>query len=93
MTFAMFGIAILFGGALNFFKFPILFPAFGVAALAVAIGGFARNEGIGAVLLMIAFVAAALQIGYLLAAVMRAFVASRHRHAQETRAMEGVGFR
>jgi hypothetical protein len=93
MTLAMFGMLMLFGAALSRCKFPILFPALGLGILAGVADGIARGDSIGSVLLVIAFIAAALQIGYLLAAVTRAFVAARHRQARETRAIEGVGFR
>ena len=93
MTLAIFGMMIFCGAALSRLNFLILFPALGLAMLAGTTVEIARGGSIGSVLLMIASIAAALQIGYLLATIARAFVASRHKEARETRAIEGFGFR
>jgi hypothetical protein len=75
MALAAFGIVFLIGAALSLrFKFLILFPAIGLVVFGIAAFGVAHGDRIGTVMLTIAWVAAALQIGYLFGGVTRARV-------------------
>ena len=58
------------------FKFLILFPAIGLTVVGTAAVGIQHGDHVGAVMLTIALVAAALQIGYLSGLVTRAVIAS-----------------
>jgi hypothetical protein len=67
------GIALLIGAALSLrFRVFILFPAIGLALLGVAAVGIGRGERLGSVVLTMAFLGFALQIGYLAGIVTRA---------------------
>jgi hypothetical protein len=71
------GIIFLFGAVLSLrFSSIILFPSTVVAILAVAGTGTAQGDHIATVVLTIALVAVALQIGYLFGLVARAGIAS-----------------
>ena len=77
MALTTFGIAFLIAATLSLrFKFPILFPAFGVAIICIAGAGIAHGDHVGTMILTIAWVAAALQIGYLFGVVTRVAIAS-----------------
>src|ERR1700692_311183 len=58
------------------FKVLILFPAIGLAVVGTAVVGIAHGDSVGAVMLITALVAAALQVGYLFGVVTRAVIAS-----------------
>ena len=67
----------LIGGTLSLrFRVLILFPAIGLAVVGTAVFGIAHGDSIGTVMLTIALVATALQIGYLFGLVTRAVIAS-----------------
>jgi hypothetical protein len=71
------GIFCLIGATLSArFKFLILFPAIGLAVVGTGSVGIAHGDSVGAVMLTIAFTAAALQVGYLFGLVMRAIIGS-----------------
>ena len=73
MALTTFGIVFLIGATLSVrFKVLILFPAIGLAAVGTAAVGMAYGDPIGAVIVTIALVAAALQIGYLSGLITRA---------------------
>ena len=77
MALTTFGIFCLIGATLSVrFKVLILFPAIGLATVGTAAVGIAHGDSVGAVMLTIALVAVALQIGYLFGVVMRAVIAS-----------------
>ena len=77
MALTTFGIFCLIGATLSVrFKFLILFPAIGLAMVGTAAVGIAHGDSIGSVMLTIAFIAAALQVGYLIGLVTRAVIAS-----------------
>ena len=77
MALTTIGIFFFIGAALSpRFKFVILFPAIGLAELGTAAVGIAHGNSVGAVMLTIALVAVALQIGYLFGLVMRAIIGS-----------------
>ena len=77
MALTTFGIAFLIAATLSLrFKFPILFPAFGLAIICIVGAGIAHGDHVGTMILTIALVAAALQIGYLFGLVTRAVIAS-----------------
>jgi hypothetical protein len=76
MALTTFGIVFLIGATLSLrFKFLILLPAIGLAVVGTATAGIAHGESIGAVIVKIALVAAALQMGYLSGLVTRAAIA------------------
>ena len=77
MALTTIGIFFLIGAALSVrFKFLILFPAIGLAVAGTAVVGIQHGDHVGAVMLTIALVAAALQIGYLSALVTGAVIRS-----------------
>jgi hypothetical protein len=77
MALSTFAIVFLIGATLSVrFKVLILFPAIGLAVVSTAAVGIAHGDPFGAVILTIASVAAALQIGYLFGLVTRAVIAS-----------------
>jgi hypothetical protein len=77
MALTTFGICCLIGATLSVrFKFLILFPAIGLAAVGTAAVGIAQGDSTGSVTLTIAFAAVALQVGYLFGLVTRAVIAS-----------------
>ena len=77
MALGTLGIVFLVGATLSVrFKVLILFPAIGLAVVGTAVVGIQHGDHVGGVLLTIALVAAALQIGYLFGVVMRAVIAS-----------------
>jgi hypothetical protein len=77
MALTIFGITFLIGATLSSrFKVSILFSAFGLAILWIAGAGIAHGDHIGAVILTIVLVSAALQIGYLFGVVTRGAIAS-----------------
>ena len=57
------------------FHVVILFPAIGLAVVGTAVG-IAHGDSVGAVMLTIALIAVALQVGYLFGLVPRAVIAS-----------------
>ena len=88
----MCGIAILAGAALSRFKYPILFPAFGLAIVSIVSAGIASGDHIGSVILTIALVVAALQIGFLLGMALSALPLGSHRTRKPV-AIEDFGLR
>jgi hypothetical protein len=71
------GIIFLIGAVLSGrFSFVILFPSTVVAILVIVAAGIAQGDHIGTVVLTIALVAVALQIGYLFGLVAWAAMAS-----------------
>ena len=76
MALTTIGIFFLIGAALSVrSKFPILFPAIGLAVVGTAVG-ITHGDSVGAVMLTIALIAVALQVGYLLGLITRAATAS-----------------
>ena len=68
MMFTIFSIAFAMGALLALrFKFLILLPAIGLAAICAVGAGIAYGDSIGAVMLTTALVTAGLQIGYVFA--------------------------
>ena len=77
MALTTIGIFFLIGATLSVrFKFLILFPAIGLATVGTAAVGIAHGDSVGAVMLTIALIAVALQVGYLLGLITRAATAS-----------------
>jgi hypothetical protein len=77
MALATFGIAFLIGATLSLrFNVLILFLAIGLAVVGTGSVGIARGDSVGAVMLTIALIAVALQVGYLFGLVTRAVIAS-----------------
>jgi hypothetical protein len=71
-----FAILFLIGATLSVrFNVVILFPAIGLAVVGTAVG-IAHGDSVGAVMLTIALIAVALQVGYLFGLVPRAVIAS-----------------
>jgi hypothetical protein len=71
-----FAILFLIGATLSVrFNVVILFPAIGLAVVGTAVG-IAHGDSVGAVMLTIALIAVALQVGYLLGLITRAATAS-----------------
>jgi hypothetical protein len=94
MALTIFGITFLIGATLSLrFKFPILFPAFGLATICIAGAGIAHGDHVGTMILTIALVAAALQIGYLSALVARAVIPSPGVCEPKSRVVEKFGLR
>jgi hypothetical protein len=77
MALTTFGIVFLIGAALSArFQVLILFPVIGFAVVATTVMGIAHGGPVGAVMLTIASVVTALQIGYLSGLVTRPVIAS-----------------
>jgi hypothetical protein len=77
MALTTLGVVFLVGATLSVrFKVLILLPAIGLAVVGTAVVGIAHGDHVGAVMLTIAFTAAALQVGYLFGLVTRAVIAS-----------------
>jgi hypothetical protein len=77
MALTTFGIVFLVGATLSVrFQVLILFPAISLAVVATTVMGIAHGDSVGAVMLTIASVVAALQIGYLSGLVTRPVIAS-----------------
>jgi hypothetical protein len=77
MTLTTFGIYFLIGAALSLrFKVLILPPAIGLTVVGTAGVGIAHGDRIRTVILTIALLAVAMQIGYLFGLVARAIAAS-----------------
>jgi hypothetical protein len=94
MALTTFGIFYLIGATLSVrFKFLILFPAIGLATVGTAAVGIAHSDSIGAVMLTIAFIAAAFQIGYLFGLVTRAVIASLRVDERKSIMVEKLGIR
>jgi hypothetical protein len=82
MTLTIFGFFFVMGAALGLrFKVLILLPAIGLAAVGIAGVGIAHGDGVGTVMLTVAIVATALQMGYFFGLVMRPIIASFGVHA------------
>ena len=76
MALTTIGIFFLIGATLSVrFNVVILFPAIGLAVVGTAVG-IAHGDSVGAVMLTIALIAVALQVGYLFGLVPRAVIAS-----------------
>jgi hypothetical protein len=94
MALSTFAIVFLIGATLSVrFKVLILFPAFGLAVVGTAAVGIAHGDPIGAVMLTIASVAAALQIGYLSGLVTRAAIALLSVPERKADMVEKLGIR
>jgi hypothetical protein len=94
MALTTFGIFVLIGATLSVrFKFLILFLAFGLAVVGTGSVGIAHGESVGAVMLTIAFTAAALQVGYVFGVVARAVIASLGVPQRNTQMVEKLGIR
>ena len=94
MALTTIGIFFLIGAALSVrFKFLILLPAIGFAMVGTAAVGIAHGDSIGTVMLTIALVATALQIGYLFGVVARGAIASLRVPERKTVAVGRAGLR
>jgi hypothetical protein len=94
MTLTTFGIVFLIGAALSLrFKVLILPPAIGLTVVGTAGVGIAHGDRIGTVILTIALVAVAMQIGYLFGLVARAIAASPGVSERKAVMVERLGLR
>ena len=94
MALTTIGIFFLIGATLSVrFKFLILFPAIGLATAGAAAVGIAHGDSVGAVLLTIALIAVALQVGYLFGLVTRAVIASLGAPKRNAVMVEKLGLR
>ena len=88
-----FAILFLIGATLSVrFNVVILFPAIGLAVVGTAVG-IAHGDSVGAVMLTIALIAVALQVGYLFGLVTRAVIASLGVPERKAVMVERLGLR
>ena len=88
-----FAILFLIGATLSVrFNVVILFPAIGLAVVGTAVG-IAQGDSVGAVMLTIALIAVALQVGYLLGLITRAATASLGVPERKAVMVEKLGLR
>jgi hypothetical protein len=94
MALTTFGVFFLTGAALSVrFRVLILFPAIGLAVIGTAAVGIGHGDHVGAVMLTIALVAAALQIGYFFGLITRAVIASFGVPARKGGMVQKLGHR
>ena len=95
MALITFGIIVFLIGATLSVRFQvlILFPAIGLAVVGTTVMGIAHGDPVAAVMLTIALVAAALQIGYLSGLVTRAVIASFGVPARKGGMVQKLGHR